>query len=373
MNVLDLFAGAGGISVGLKKAKFNIVLANEINKEFAYTYKKNHIETEMVCRDISDFVKSLSNYKNLTIDLVVGGPPCQGFSMAGARIRKKNTLLDDPRNFLFKKYFETVQFFEPKYFIFENVEGITTLNNGAFLNEIVNLFTDKNNFNKGPYFLSYKVLSVNDFGVPQRRKRFIMIGSKKPIPNLKEIIDSYLKQLLPSSKYKQKPNIRDAISDLNFLESGEGCDIQKYNEKPLSKYQKIIRGNQTNLYNHIATKHNKLALKRISVLKPGDSRKDLNDSNLIKSVHSGAYARMRWNEQAVTVTTRFDTPSGGKFIHPEKNRTITPREAARIQSFPDNFIFYGSKGKISTMIGNAVPPIFAEFLGELIKYIDNNY
>jgi len=373
MKVIDLFAGAGGISVGLKNAGYNIVLANEIDKDFAKTYKRNHVASEVVCDDVEIFVKNLNKYKNEQIDLIVGGTPCQGFSMAGARIRKNQNILKDSRNYLFRNYFEVIQYFEPKYFIFENVEGLTTLNKGNFLKEIVRLFTNKDNFKKGKYFLNYKIVNVANFGVPQKRKRFIMIGSKRPFPELDAVIKKYLSSLSSTSKYKQSPNIRQTIGDLNYIEVGGGEFEQRYKCEPNTKYQKMLRNGQVKLFNHVATKHNKVALSRIIRLKPGDSRSSLNDKHLIKSVHSGAYSRMKWEDQAVTITTRFDTPSGGKFIHPERNRTITPREAARLQSFPDEFVFMGPKSKITTMIGNAVPPLFAEFLGNIIKYINKNY
>lgn len=369
IKALDLFAGAGGISNGLSNAGIDVVLANEIDKDFAKTYELNHKDTLMCQDDIKIFSEGLGKYSKGSIDLIVGGPPCQGFSMAGERIRGKKRFLHDPRNYLFKYYFKTVQYFEPEMFFFENVTGITNMDNGSYLDEIVKLFTTKSNFTKDPYHLSFKIIDFSNFGVPQKRRRFIMLGSKKPIGTLDEIFNSYLSKLPNDSKFKMKPNIRDAISDLNYLESGEGTFKQNYRLDPMTHYQKLMRNNINNLYNHVATNHNDKALQRIRQLDQGQNREHLNEVAEINSVHSGSYGRMRWDDQAVTITTRFDTPSGGRFIHPEMDRTITPREAARIQSFPDDFVFEGSKTKISTMIGNAVPPLFAEFLGNIIKII----
>ena len=146
-----------------------------------------------------------------------------------------------------------------------------------------------------------------------------------------------------------------------------GTFEQEYKIKPQSEYQKERRKKSKKLYNHIATNHSEKALERMRQLPQGGRRLDLKDGNEIKSVHSGAYGRMRWNEVAKTLITRFDTPSSGVYVHPERNRTLTPREAARIQSFDDDFIFYGSKSSIIKQIGNAVPPLFAYYLANVIE------
>ena len=161
--------------------------------------------------------------------------------------------------------------------------------------------------------------------------------------------------------------IGDAISDLNWLESGEGAFEQNYKMNPSSEYQKERRKNCNILYNHNATRHNNIALSRIQELKPGGRRLDLTEGENIKSVHSGAYGRMRWEDSSKTIITRFDTPSSGVYIHPERTRTLTPREAARIQSFDDDFIFYGNKSSVIKQIGNAVPPLLAYYLARVIE------
>lgn len=158
-------------------------------------------------------------------------------------------------------------------------------------------------------------------------------------------------------------SVRDAISDLNYLERGE-CS-NEYIIHTQSSYQIARRGNNNILYNHKATRHNDLAVSRMQQITQGGNWQDLNEE--IKSVHSGAYGRLRWDDHAVTITTRFDTPAGGRFIHPEKNRTLTPREAARIQSFDDDYEFLGSKTSIGKQIGNAVPPLVAEVLATMLK------
>lgn len=367
MKVIDLFAGVGGLSSGFRKAGYDIVLANEIDKSISDSYKKNHPDTLMINDDIKNFIPYLDEL-NDKVDVIIGGPPCQGFSMAGARIRKKNAFLEDPRNFLFRNYFEVVQKVEPKYFIMENVPGMLSMSNGKIIEEIENLFSDETNFKKGKYYIYMQVLCASDYGVPQDRHRLIIFGSKKKI-NFKKAFEETKNRMIKSGEIK-KATIYDAISDLNYLSSGEGDFEQDYKNKPLTEYQKERRKNSKILYNHKATTHNKVAIDRINELKPGGRRLDLKEGKNIKSVHSGAYGRMRWEDLSKTIITRFDTPSSGVYIHPEQARTITPREAARLQSFDDDFIFYGNKSSVIKQIGNAVPPLLAYYLANVIKDVE---
>ncbi len=367
MKVIDLFAGVGGLSSGFRKAGYDIVLANEIDKSISDSYKKNHPDTLMINDDIKNFIPYLDEL-NDKVDVIIGGPPCQGFSMAGARIRKKNAFLEDPRNFLFRNYFEVVQKVEPKYFIMENVPGMLSMSNGKIIEEIENLFSDETNFKKGKYYIYKQVLCASDYGVPQDRHRLIIFGSKKKI-NFKKAFEETKNRMIKSGEIK-KATIYDAISDLNYLSSGEGDFEQDYKNKPLTEYQKERRKNSKILYNHKATTHNKVAIDRINELKPGGRRLDLKEGKNIKSVHSGAYGRMRWEDLSKTIITRFDTPSSGVYIHPEQARTITPREAARLQSFDDDFIFYGNKSSVIKQIGNAVPPLLAYYLANVIKDVE---
>lgn len=379
MNVIDLFSGVGGFSSGFKKAGYDILLANEIDPMIAESYRMNHKGTLMINRDIKDIVENTNEIiqeelitieddtrKNEIIeglkkvDVIIGGPPCQGFSMAGARIRKNKDeeFIDDPRNYLFKYYFKMIQKYEPNYFIMENVQGLETMKNGSILEEIINLFTNANNFKKGKYHLSRMVIAANTLGVPQSRKRLIIIGSKFESID----IENELKRIRNVLNIPEKVTVQDAIGDLMYLESNEGSFESQYLNKPSTEYQRSRRGNNNILYNHVAPKHNKVALDRIKLVEMGGKLEDRN----IKSVHSGAYGRLDLNEVAPTITTRFDTPSAGRVIHPLMNRALTPREAARLQSFDDDFVFYGNKTSIGKQIGNAVPPLVAEVLAKII-------
>lgn len=367
MRVIDLFSGAGGFSSGLLKSGFKVVIANEIDPQIAETYRKNHNNTLMINDDIKNFVEKFDEKipKKLLekkIDMIVGGPPCQGFSMAGARNR--NGFIEDKRNFLFREYFKIIQKIEPDFFIMENVSGLKSMEKGKILEEILKIFSSENNFKNGAYHLIVREIKAEKFGVPQRRRRLIIIGSKYRKLDFEKLFNEVKEEMIKIDITRfNKIDLKNAIGDLNYLESGENST--EYKIKVRSRYQLERRKNSKKLNNHNATSHTEKSLERIKKIPPLGNRFNLNEK--INSVHSGSYGRMGWEELAMTITTRFDTPSGGKFIHPERDRTITPREAARIQSFDDDFIFYGNKSSISIQIGNAVPPLVAEVLGNIIK------
>ena len=343
-TVIDLFAGVGGLSLGFEMEGFDILLANEFDQSIATAYKENHKSTNVVVGDITslDLSKVFGEYVN-KIDVVIGGPPCQGFSQKG-----KRKTINDERNFLFKHYVEVVKFVKPKYFVMENVPNLLTAEKGFFLNEIKGLF-------KGyGYSIRYGILNAADYGVPQNRRRAIIIGKYLATPP---------ELPLPC---KQKVTIWDAISDLAYLESGEGEFEQEYRNSPKSDYEKKMRKGSKILYNHMATKHSALALERLSLIPPNAGKEVLPKEHITKSVYSGTWSRMKQNDVAVTITTRFDTPSSGKFTHPFLNRAITVREAARLQSFPDTFKFIGSKMSQMKQVGNAVPPLLARKIARVI-------
>jgi DNA (cytosine-5)-methyltransferase 1 len=291
--------------------------------------------------------------------------------MAGKRIRKSNSFIDDPRNYLFKEYFKVIQKFEPEFFIFENVQGILSMNNGDIFNEILNIFSNKKNFKNEGYFLQYKVFNASDYGVPQNRKRLILIGSKYKFDLEKSIKDT-ISKLENKDLFLRSWSIYDAISDLHFKNENQYLPKQKYLIRQQTLYQKYLKRNSKIIHNHTIPFHSAKVIDRIKRLQQGENWQNLIEKEEIKSVHSGAYGRMKWDDISVTITTRFDTPSAGKFIHPVENRNITIREAARLQSFPDDFVFYGNKTSICKQIGNAVPPLLAEFLGNLIINIKEN-
>ena len=343
-RVIDLFAGVGGLSLGFEKKGFDVVLANEYDASIATSYIANHKNTKMIVGDITslDLEDTFGKLAG-TIDVVIGGPPCQGFSQKGQR-----KTIHDERNFLFKYYVSVVELVNPKYFVMENVPNLLTAEGGYFRHEIEELF------NKLGYSLEYGVLNASDYGIPQNRRRAVIIGKlngdapKLPVPKRNNV------------------TIWDAISDLAYLESGEGSEEQEYKYPAESDYEKMLRKDSSKLFNHIATKHSPLALERLALIPPNAGREVLPEEHLTKSIYSGTWTRMKKDEISVTITTRFDTPSSGKFTHPFLNRAITVREAARIQSFPDNFHFVGNKGSQMKQVGNAVPPLLAAAIAEVI-------
>lgn len=364
MKIIDLFAGCGGLSLGFIKDNHKIIEAVEFDQSIANTYKLNHPEVNVIVDDIKNIDKS-GLFKLGDADLIIGGPPCQGFSMAGSRIR--NGFIDDPRNYLFKHYFNVVKAVKPKAFIMENVKGITTMHNGDIFKEILKIFTDSKLLEGQPYTINYRLVKAVDFGVPQKRERIIIIGTLKSDYNFNELWDKTrddIKKDIPS--FFDKVSVRDAIG--NLRETSINGYIK--NPKPITEYEKYLSSKSDVITNHVKTKHSEKAISRIKQVKAGENYEVLDEK--INSVHSGAYGRLSWDSPSQTITTRFDTPAGGRFIHPEENRTLTPREAARLQSFPDDFIFYGNKTSICKQIGNAVPPKISYFLSRLIDNILDN-
>lgn len=362
MKIIDLFAGCGGFSIGFLQEGFEIYKAVEFDKVIASTYIKNHPHTPVIIDDIKN-VDFQNEFKKNDADVIIGGPPCQGFSMAGARIR--NGFIGDPRNYLFKHYFNIVKAVKPKVFIMENVKGIATMQGGKIFDEILTLFRDKSAFDGDSYNVYYKVLKATDFGIPQTRERMIIIGVLNKEIDVDKLFDT-AKNIISNKcpYYFDSRNVWDAISDLSNIEPTATGEVT--NVIPQNNYQEYLSTKKT-LNNHIATNHSAKATERMKKINAGENFTKLEED--IKSVHSGSYGRLQKDGYAPTITTRFDTPSGGKFIHPEHNRTLTPREAARIQSFPDDYIFCGTKSSICKQIGNAVPPKISRFLATLTKEI----
>ena len=362
INTIDLFAGCGGFSCGFEKAGYNIISAVEYDKNIAKSYEKNHKNVNVIADDIKN-VDNNETFKLGSADIIIGGPPCQGFSMAGARNR--NGFMDDPRNYLFKHYFNVVKIVKPKIFILENVKGILTLKKGEIFEEIKRIFEDPNNFDGRPYKIQYKVVKAKEYGIPQKRERVIIVGSLIDF-NLEDEIEKTKKEILKDNPiFFDNVTVWDAISNLPSPTEDGSVEVMKFE----SNYQNFLKSNNKIVQNHYKTKHNKKAIERMGKIKVNENYTSLNED--IKSIHSGSYGRLDPNGIAPTVTTRFDTPSGGRFIHPFENRTLTAREAARIQSFPDDFEFYGTKSCVCTQIGNAVPPKLAYFFAILIRRVLN--
>jgi len=339
LRAIDLFAGCGGMSLGLKRAGFDVVYANEINADAAKTYKKNFPDVFVQEEDIRKVDPALVKKQiGKKIDLISAGTPCQGFSTVGPRNP------NDPRNKLFLQLLKFVKTFKPKLFVMENVPGILTMDNGKVIERI------KNSFAGIGYSIQYKELSASEFGVPQDRKRIFIIGTKGNISTEK---------LFPNSKRK-KVSVMDAISDLGFLGVNEKATV--YKSKTKTRFQSRMRKNCKIIFNHESCNHKIEIQKRFARIPPGkNGRSVLKNSGTKKR----DYYRLHPRKTSRTITTIPED-----FIHYKQNRIPTVREMARLQSFPDNFEFLGSKMTGSkyrktscpqyTQVANAVPPLMAE-------------
>lgn len=370
LNVLDLFAGAGGMSSGFSKAGYNIVAAVEYDKRIKETYIHNHPTTKLIIDDIRNISanKDVLNssydmneiFENIgkDCDIIIGGPPCQGFSMAGNRIRNRVNFFSDKRNLLFLEYYRMVNALKPKVFIIENVPGILNYNNGKTATEI------KTKFESLGYNVYSKVICAADFGVPQLRNRAFFIGnnlgmdSKKFFPQPTHTPSEYL-------------NVWEAIGDLPLLKPGAKLDpfTTKDYKQSKSDFQNKMRSNKNLIYNHSSSTPKTNTVEILKLIKQGQGIRDLPEKYHTGSVHSGAYGRMESNKPSYTITTRLNTPSVGRITHPFEHRTITPREAARIQSFDDSYRFFGNITSLGIQIGNAVPPLLAYNIAKKIKEI----
>ena len=347
-NILDLFCGAGGFSYGMEKNKsFHTVVALDFDENAAQTFKKNMPETEVVvgditCKDVKDKIVELSHKKH--VNMIIGGPPCQGYSMKGKKLGIK-----DPRNFLFREYLNIVKKLQPELFIIENVKGLLLASNGWFKEEILKTICELG------YHTEYGIINAENYGVPQSRERAIFICSKSvPIH-------------LPKANVSSITTIRDAIGDLSYLESGEGDFEQEYITPAQSDYQKMMRWSSKKLYNHKASNHKQVAIDKLKMIPPEQGKEFLPSELHGKQKFKTTWGRLKWDDVSPTIDTRFDASSNGTNNHPYLNRAITPREAARIQSFDDSFIFYGSKVYVRKQIGNAVPPLMAKAIADQIQ------
>lgn len=361
-NCIELFAGAGGLGTGFEESGFNIVVANDIWAPAGLTYKANHPKVKYIVEDIAkingDKLLKDTKYNKEDIDVIIGGPPCQGFSTLGKRF------IDDPRNKLFKEYVRIVSDIKPKFFVMENVSGILSMEKGKVLQNIIE------SFNNIGYQVKYKVLNAAEYGVPQQRERAIFIGTRLDI-NI--VFPKKTHSLIGEEGYQKALTIWDAISDLPQSDCEE---LIKYVCEPQNSYQKAMRKNNKVITHHKPSIHNDKAKKMMSYIPAGMSAwdiKDMPEDLKPTSGYGNTYARLKPDEPGMTITRNFACISSSRCIHPYLNRGLTAREAARIQSYPDDYIFKGSKSDIHIQIGNSVPPLLGEKIADSIKYMLLDY
>ncbi|MCY7912993.1 DNA cytosine methyltransferase [Bacillus haynesii] len=365
MRVIDLFSGCGGISLGFKRAGFNVIMGIDNNEPALETFRENFPEAVTFNGDISELdpftIMETLNLRQGELECLVGGPPCQGFSK---NVPAKNRFFDDERNLLVTHFLRFVEAFRPKMVLMENVAELAK----AYQNRYTEIILDE--LESLGYHADWERLLAADFGVPQMRRRAFFLASRisdeslLPDPthtgNLNDV-DLFNYDISPHV------NVWEAISDLPPLNHGEGQDIMEYPSEPLTYYQQLMRQNSDGfLYNHKARKLSDIQYQRISSIGEGQGIKDLPEEIRPKSGYSGAYGRLWRDKPAPTITCWVFHPGSGRFSHPIDKRVITIREAARIQSFDDSFKFLGSYNEQSRQVGNAVPPLLAKKIA--LKY-----
>jgi DNA (cytosine-5)-methyltransferase 1 len=359
-KILDLFAGVGGLSYGFAHDKdFEILASNEILADMAKAYSLNHPSVKMYHCDIKDFgLKNLASdlgIKKGDIDLIIGGPPCQAFSTVGKRV------IDDPRGKLFQEYYRVLEELNPKVFLFENVKGLLSMQKGELLKTILALFESLG------YKVKYQVLNSADYGVPQIRKRVIIIGTKLDKAfEYPKVTHSKKEKNIFNKDLKPYLTLSEAISDLPFIKSNEESFI--YSCEANNNFQNLMRMNAPKqLMDHNAPKNNDRLVRLMQCLPDGGSPLDVAEELRPKSGFKNTYCRLWWERPTPTITRNLSTPSSSRCIHPKAPRPLTTREGARIQCFPDNYIFYGSRSSRNLQIGNAVPTFLSMALKNAIK------
>lgn len=386
LKMIDLFSGAGGLSEGLSEAGFHSIFATDVVPEFSRTYSLNHKDAIVKTADIRtldpNVIRKELGIEREELDLIAGGPPCQGFS-----INAPTRSILDERNHLFKEYLRFVDTFAPKAILIENVPGLVSFERGATLHAILDALAELG------YGTDVRILGAAYYGVPQMRWRTFILGLRgknlpnhafpdplchAPIkPNFTTTFDghSLLKEPTPESD-ACFVTVKEAIGDLPPLKSGEqGNEIKEYACEPFCAYQKRARIGSGGVYNHEAPSLSKINLHRLQYIRPGGNWTDIPFDLLPKGMqrakqgdHTKRYGRVEPDGLASTILTKCD-PHWGAFFHYEQDRSFTVREAARIQSFPDHFIFTGSLGQQFAQVGNAVPPLLAEAVGKSIQSV----
>ncbi len=369
--IIDLFAGCGGMSLGFELSGFKSVVAIEKDDWASETYAANHPNTIVHIGDITtiqDPTKEFPQAKNIIG--IIGGPPCQGFSLSGNRDPK------DPRNSLFMDYMRFVQSFHPSFFVMENVTGILSAKtrNGENVRDVIKGIASSIGYN-----VQQLVLNAANYGVPQSRVRVFFIGIRNDLPFAPS-------RLFPVPRLSSPVTIQDAISDLPIVEAGQGSEYMEYSSEPQNAFQLWCRSGVAMVTNHIAMRHTPRLVERFKCIKWGESLADVPDEHKqrkrgdVSKISGKTYSQNNMrpfpNKPSPTIPASFQS----NFVHPFFNRNYTAREGARLQSFPDSYIF---KGKRTTMswekslsqyqqIGNAVPPLLAKALGDMLKsYFEN--
>jgi DNA (cytosine-5)-methyltransferase 1 len=370
----------------LEEAGFHSLFASEVVPQYAKTYALNHVGSQMSVDDIRKTdpygVMRQIGVEQGQLDLVAGGPPCQGFSI-NAPVRSA----EDPRNHLFREYLRYVEAFQPRAILIENVPGLVSFEHGATLHAILEALADLG------YGADVHILGAPYYGVPQMRWRTIVLGLRGgiipqtawPEPVRHAPVRANFATTFEGKQLVKRPgpstdapftSLRDALSDLPSLANGEkGAAVKEYAMPPQNEYQKSLRIGSDGVHNHEAQRLSDINMERLEHIRPGGNWTDIPTDLLPKGMqrarrsdHTKRYGRPRWEDLSSTILTKCD-PHWGAFFHPGQDRAFTVREAARIQSFPDHYVFTGSQSEQFAQVGNAVPPMLAAAVGRSLKAV----
>ena len=365
LSVIDLFCGAGGLSEGFRQAGYHVLAANDFFDAAGETFAATHPEAKFLPGPIQqyaadDFLKA-AGLEAGELDVLVGGPPCQGFS-----VYNHQRGLHDERSSLYQEYLRIVAGLRPNWIVLENVTGMTSAGGGAAVKAILDGLEGLG------YSVEAKILRAEEYGVPQERRRIVFIGNRIGLP-IEFPSPTHGPGLLPFT------TVEDAISDLPRLINGGGDDgIAIFASEARSAFQSELRGGSNGVRNHAAAKLASVNLERLKHIPQGGSWRDIPVDLLPagmkrakRSDHTKRYGRLSWTGMASTILTKCD-PHWGAYFHPDQNRTVTVREAARLQSFPDFFQFKGSRTEQYVQVGNAVPPLLGRAIAQRIFEVSKN-
>lgn len=372
-GIVDLFCGCGGLSEGFQQAGFRPVVGLDVNKPMIQTFAVNHPGARAIVGDINaisagDLVGGTASAggepgqevgENHQVHVVVGGPPCQGFSTVGDRFAA------DPRNRLFYQFLRVVSALTPTAVLMENVPGLLSMKGGQVSDIIRHELASRG------YRVAVKRLLATNFGVPQKRERVFFLGLSGAVPASVDP-EEVLPERGPDAADGGSPiTVAEAIGDLPPLGPGEGCLVSEYAGAPTTSYQRAMRARATALFNHVSSRHSALVLRRINALAEGQNHQDLPAELQLQSGYPNIYGRLWRDRPSDVITGNYGCVSApGRFIHPTQPRVLSVREGARLQSFPDDFLVVGSSKSIRyKQVGNAVPPLLARAIARAIARI----